>query len=150
VVEHAYAFSFEGRPYRLATLLLSEANAIQRVTGKTLGQFEAALTMGDSMCLTALVWVARKRAEPTLKLREVDGDVMSFRPLCRMDDCGDDPERGGLCASHHQDTDDADEELPGLDGADDDLGDDAALPTVPRGAEGNGLAEPEAMPALQP
>lgn len=79
--EYAYAFVFEGREYRLEKFLLSEARAVQRATGKTIQEFDEALKRGDADCLAALVWVARKREQPTLRFDEVDGDIMTFKPL---------------------------------------------------------------------
>lgn len=80
-IDYAYRFKFEGTEYALKTFLLSEARAIQQATGKTMQEFDTALKQGDAGCLTALIWVARKRSEPTLTFDQVDGDLMTFDSL---------------------------------------------------------------------
>lgn len=110
-MDYAYRFKFEGNEYALKTFMLSEARAIQQATGKTVQEFDAALKQGDADCLTALVWVARKRSEPTLTFEQVDGDLMTFEPLPTTVE-PDMPSAGG--------------------------------------AEGNGVAEPDQVAALQP
>lgn len=86
MAEDAYAFEFEGQEYRLRTLMLSEARAIQKVTRKTMGDFDDALAKGDVDCYAALIWVARKRQEPTLTFEQVDGDLMTFKALDEDED----------------------------------------------------------------
>jgi hypothetical protein len=89
-----FAFKVEGQAYQIAKLMLSEARAIQRVTGKTLGEWERAVNDGDVDCLAALVWVARKRERPSLTMDEVEFDVLSFEPIVDEDDEEDAGESG--------------------------------------------------------
>lgn len=76
--DDAYAFRFEGVEYRIPKLMLAEARAMQRVTGKTILEIGQGIAKGDVECFDALIWVARKRTEPTLKFEDVDGDLNSF------------------------------------------------------------------------
>lgn len=60
-------------------IMSTEAEAIEKVTGMTFGQWGQALMNGSSLASRALVWVLRKREEPTLRFRDVDfavGDLM--------------------------------------------------------------------------
>jgi hypothetical protein len=67
---------WEFKPDRLMT---TEAEAIERVTGMTYGEFGESLMKGGMTARRSMVWVLRKRnGEPTLKFRDVDfpvGDV---------------------------------------------------------------------------
>ena len=52
-------------------LLDVEATAIERVTGWTYGEFGEQFIKGSILARKALLWVLRKRTEPTLKFRDV-------------------------------------------------------------------------------
>lgn len=62
-------FIVRGTKYELdqERLTFGEARAIERVTGVTFDKLA-----GDIMSTQALVWVAMKRAEPTLKFSDLD------------------------------------------------------------------------------
>jgi len=79
--DYAFEFQFEGREYRLKALLLSEARAIQKVTGQTVLQFKERLQLYDPDSVAALIWVARKREQPDLRFEDVDGDLTTFGPI---------------------------------------------------------------------
>jgi hypothetical protein len=55
-----------------ARLMSVEAEAIEKVTGLTYAEWGAALLKGSAGSSRALVWVLRKRSEPTLRYRDVD------------------------------------------------------------------------------
>lgn len=77
--EYALEFAFDGVDYKLPTLMLAEARAIQRVTGFTVQEFFEALEKSDAEAITALVWIARKRyGEANLRFDDVDGDLATF------------------------------------------------------------------------
>jgi hypothetical protein len=77
----ANRFRFDGREFELGRLMLSEAKAIQKVTGFTMGEFEKRLELGDVECIAALIWVALKREQPDLRYDDVDGDLSTFEPV---------------------------------------------------------------------
>ena len=55
--------------YDLSRLTIVEAEAIENVTGQ---KMQDALGSGTASSLRALVWVAMKRQEPTLRYKDVD------------------------------------------------------------------------------
>jgi hypothetical protein len=55
--------------YDLSRLTIVEAEAIEKVTGQ---KMQDALGSGTAASLRALVWVAMKRQEPTLRYTDVD------------------------------------------------------------------------------
>jgi hypothetical protein len=57
------------KPDRLMT---TEAEAIEKVTGLAFAAWGAALMKGSASAGRALVWVLRKRTDPTLRYRDVD------------------------------------------------------------------------------
>lgn len=71
-------FVFEGEEYKLPTLMLAEARAIQKVTGFTVVKFWEALSAADADAITALIWVARRRQDFKLRFEDVDGDMSTF------------------------------------------------------------------------
>lgn len=88
-------FEIAGREYRVDRLMLPEARAIQRVTGKTISQVLDGVEAGevDMECLAAILWVIFKREHPTLTWEQMDepggpGDVdlLSFKRLNKPDD----------------------------------------------------------------
>ena len=58
-----------GVEYPLDKLMVSEAEAIEKVTG---AKMQDALQSGTAQSLKALVWVAMKRQDPTLRFSDVD------------------------------------------------------------------------------
>lgn len=87
--EFRIEFTFEGEEYKLPTLMLAEARAIQKVTGFTVLQFFRQLAEMDAEAITALIWVARKRQTPTLRFEEVDGDLSTFEAHDTSDEDGE-------------------------------------------------------------
>jgi hypothetical protein len=57
------------KSYDLSRLTIVEAEAIEKVTGQ---KMQDALGSGTASSLRALVWVAMKRQEPTLRYTDVD------------------------------------------------------------------------------
>ena len=49
-----------------------EAMAIESATGVTFGEFGELLKKGSALALTALVWILKRRANPSLKFGDVD------------------------------------------------------------------------------
>lgn len=84
--EFEIQFAFEGEEYKLPTLMLAEARAIQKVTGYTVKRFFESLAEMDAEAITALIWVARKRGNPTLRFDDVDGDLSTFAPIGGADE----------------------------------------------------------------
>lgn len=84
-------FRFEGKVYEVGRLMLSEAKAMQKATGYTMGEFEKRLELGDVECIAALIWVMQKREQPDLRYDDVDGDMATFEPVEDTDaaDSGD-------------------------------------------------------------
>jgi hypothetical protein len=81
VEEGNEGFQFEGVKYRMGSLMLAEARAIQRTTGFTPVQWDEAISKSDAEAITALIWIARKRnGEPNLRFEDVDGDLSTFLP----------------------------------------------------------------------
>jgi hypothetical protein len=70
----------DGKTYELATdsLLNVECMAVEKVTGLTTGEWTESLGKGSMLAITALVWIIRKRTEPTLGLDEVVFGVASL------------------------------------------------------------------------
>lgn len=58
-----------GDEYPLDKLMVSEAEAIEKVTG---AKMQDALQSGTAASLKALVWVAMKRQDPSLRYSDVD------------------------------------------------------------------------------
>lgn len=58
-----------GTEYPLDKLMVSEAEAIEKVTGE---KMQDALSSGTATSMKALVWVAMKRQQPDLAFRDVD------------------------------------------------------------------------------
>jgi hypothetical protein len=84
--EEEAGFQFDGVKYRMTSLMLAEARAIQRATGLTPIQWEQKIGESDAEAITALIWVARKRnGEPNLRFEDVDGDLATFRPYLHDD-----------------------------------------------------------------
>jgi hypothetical protein len=57
------------KEYGLDRLMLSEAEAIEKVTGQ---KMQDALSSGSATSLKALAWVAMKREDPSLRFSDVD------------------------------------------------------------------------------
>lgn len=55
-----------------ARVTFAEARAIQKVTGKTLGEVGAAAEAGDAEAMQAILWTAMKRQETTLRYGDLD------------------------------------------------------------------------------
>lgn len=53
-------------------IMNTEWIAIERVSGFSVAQFEDKVAEGSMLALTALVWVLRKRKEPTLRFEQVE------------------------------------------------------------------------------
>ncbi len=53
-------------------LTFAEGRALERVTGHSFGEMGEAAKRGDLTTLQAFVWVAMKRAEPTLTFSDLD------------------------------------------------------------------------------
>lgn len=88
-------FTFEGVEYEMSGLLLSEARAIQKVTGMTIAEWETALEAGDANAITAIIWVAQKRKDPTLRFDDVDGNLATFGPIVDPDEPETEPGKAG-------------------------------------------------------
>lgn len=59
-------------------LLMSEAEALEKVTGISLAEFTPRIMQGSPVAKRGLLWVLRKREEPTLRYAQVDvpvGDI---------------------------------------------------------------------------
>jgi hypothetical protein len=67
------AFDFD--PQKLTNV---EGMAIENVTGMLFGEWADALTKGSMLAQTALVWVVKKRKEPTLRFGDVSFDLSSI------------------------------------------------------------------------
>jgi hypothetical protein len=66
-------------PFKPDRLLTTEAEAIEKVTGLTFGEWGAELMKGGAAARRSLVWVLRKRQDPPLRYRDVDfpvGDLL--------------------------------------------------------------------------
>lgn len=57
--------------FRPGRLMTTESEAIEKVTGMTYGEWGGALMKGGTLAGRALVWVLKKREEPTLRFRDV-------------------------------------------------------------------------------
>jgi hypothetical protein len=77
----AGGFMFNGVKYDFGALMLAEARAIQKVTGMTIAEWQKGLNLFDAEAITALIWVAMKRQNPTIRFEDVDGPLESFEPL---------------------------------------------------------------------
>lgn len=53
-------------------LMTTEAEAVEKVTGMSYDEFGTALVRGRATAKRAVVWVLRKRSEPTLRYSAVD------------------------------------------------------------------------------
>lgn len=69
---------------RVGKMMSPEAEAIEKVTGMTFTEWGQALMNGSTVCGRALVWVLKKREEPTLRFRDVVYPVDSL--LVSLDD----------------------------------------------------------------
>ena len=76
-------FKADGREFEFDTdrLLNVECIAIEKATRLTVDQWQAGLNSGSAVAITALVWVLRKRQEPTLRYEDVAFPMSSFEPL---------------------------------------------------------------------
>lgn len=72
--------SVDGRVYEFDQDRLTnvECMAIEKVTGLTFGEWADALQKRSMLAVTALVWVVRKRDEPTLRFSDVEFNVASL------------------------------------------------------------------------
>jgi hypothetical protein len=68
-----------------------EAMAMEKVTGWDLAEIEAKLNGGSVMAITAFVWVAAKRHEPTLRFTEVEFDMTELEQI-QAEMAAEDPE----------------------------------------------------------
>jgi hypothetical protein len=55
-----------------------EGMAIEKVTGKTYVEWAEAMQAGSMLAVTALVWIVRKRQEPTLQFEQVEFSQISM------------------------------------------------------------------------
>ena len=76
----ATTFRVDGQDYDFDVdkLLNVELIAIERATGLTVNQWAAGLDAGSAVAVTGLVWVMRKRTEPTLKFEDVSFPMSTF------------------------------------------------------------------------
>lgn len=58
--------------FRGDKLMTTEAEAVEKVTGMSYAEFGERLLQGNPTARRAVVWVLRKRTEPTLRFGEVD------------------------------------------------------------------------------
>lgn len=83
-------FTVDGTPHELDVnkLTLGEGRAIEKVCGETFAAMAKTLTEGNASLTTfqALVWVAMKRAQPTLRFSELDDRPMGDIEVERIDD----------------------------------------------------------------
>ena len=63
--------------YDDATMTFAEGRAIEKVTGRTFGEIGELAKTGSLSAIQALVWVAMKRTEPTLKFSDLDDRAIS-------------------------------------------------------------------------
>lgn len=69
-------------------LLNTEAIALRKVSGLTYGQLYDGIAEGDAAALTALVWLARRRAGETVKFSAVEFDLAELG-LVALDENGE-------------------------------------------------------------
>lgn len=74
--------------YDLSRLTIVEAEAIEKVTGQ---KMQDALGSGTASSLRALVWVAMKRQEPTLRYTDVDFALEDVEVITPDEDADADP-----------------------------------------------------------
>lgn len=118
-------------------LLATEAEAIEKVTGMTFGQWGQALMNGSALAGRALVWVLQKREDAPLRFRDVDF------PIGDLSVDLDDDERARVRAELERNTDLSDEDRQQMLDA---LGeDDAAADASP--AEDDAVDGPGNVPA---
>jgi hypothetical protein len=72
--------------YDLSRLTIVEAEAIEKVTGQ---KMQDALGSGTASSLRALVWVAMKRQEPTLRYSDVDFALEDVEVITPEDESAD-------------------------------------------------------------
>jgi hypothetical protein len=65
--------------FRGDKLMTTEAEAVEKVTGMTYAEFGERLLNGNPTARRAVVWVMRKRTEPTLRFGEVDFPMGALR-----------------------------------------------------------------------
>lgn len=75
-------------------LMASEAMSIKTYTGKTVKEWNEGIAAFDTEALLALVWLARTRAGETVKFRDVDFDLASFRIVGDDGEDTEEPEGG--------------------------------------------------------
>ena len=83
--------------YDDATMTFAEGRAIEKATGRTFGEIGELAKSGSLSAIQALVWVAMKRTEPTLKFSDLDDRAISafdFDDAEPDEDAGADPTDG--------------------------------------------------------
>jgi hypothetical protein len=76
------------KSYDLSRLTIVEAEAIEKATGQ---KMQDALGSGTAASLRALVWVAMKRQEPTLRYSDVDFALEDVEVVADDEDAEADP-----------------------------------------------------------
>lgn len=77
--DYDFEFRIVEQDYKLR-LMIVEAELMQSITGaENMIEFTHRVQALDARCLRALVWIARKRQEPTLKYEDVDFPLGEFR-----------------------------------------------------------------------
>jgi len=69
-----------------------ECMAVEKATGMTTGEWQEALNAGSMLAITALVWLIRKREEPTTKFDEVEFAISSLEIAQDEEPEGKEPE----------------------------------------------------------
>lgn len=85
-------FALDGVKYEYDEhkLLNIEAIALQKVTGLRVTEFAEALEQGDAGALTAVVWIAKRRAGEDVKFSELEFDLMEMMESMEQDEDGGD------------------------------------------------------------
>lgn len=97
-------FTVEGTKYELDIMRLmnTEAILIKKMTGLTIQGMYEGMDKGDPEALTALVWLAKKRAGEPVKFQELEFDTFEVAQSLEADEPEEDPDLSPLDGSTGQ------------------------------------------------
>ena len=90
-------FAVDGKDYEFddASMTFAEGRAIEKVTGVPFGEVGTLAKKGSMTAIQAMVWVAMKRAEPTLKFSDLDDRPISSVEFAVADESDDEGDEAG-------------------------------------------------------
>lgn len=81
-------FTIDGEKYEFnpRRLMNVEAIAIKQATNLTLQGWNDAISQADPVAITAMVWIVRKREDPTVQFADVEFNLMEFLESLESDE----------------------------------------------------------------